>query len=609
LARSRQAGDGVTLSTYSDEQDLQRWDLSRLYAAPDDPAIETDLEFAWREARGMRADFAPGLPSASSTEWRVLLDRHDALHGVLNRLFSYAYLLFSADTQSDASKNLYARLQGEIPAIQNEVGFIERAVQDLDASAYEVLATAEELVPYRDHLSRIRSATGHSLGELAERIITLKDRTGSRAWIQYYFETTADFRVRLGLDGYPEEMTLSEAHRLRESNERDIREVAHRETLKIYAQHARGLTFVFNALFDNYRSMMELRGYAHPFAPLLAEERLDASVIDTLLETVEAHYPMVQRYFTAKSAVMGITAFASHDLRAAYQGNASYISYAEGRDIVIDSLKAFSLRLGEEAQRFFDEHYIDAFSQPGKRAGAYCLSSGPVFHPYIFLNYNHTLKDVITMAHELGHGTHNVLVGEAQNVTNADRVTMFMETPSTFSETLTFKRLLTREVDPVIRQQLLGSQIEAAMLKVFKSVALTRFQLNVYQRRASSVLPAQLLCQMWQEQVDAMYGDVVQMNEWDRWEWLTFHHTLDKPFYDYAYSFGQLLVYALMRRYQEEGKVFEPRYLELLRAGTSITIGPLLEKVGVDLRDPEFWQKGLAYLDDMVSEFEGLAQM
>ncbi len=599
----------MTLSTYSDEQDLQRWDLSCLYMAPDDPAIETDLEFAWREARGMRADFAAGLLNASCTEWRVLFDRHDALHGVLNRLFSYAYLLFSADTQSDASKNLYARLQGEIPAIQNEVGFIERAVQDLDASAYEVLATAEELVPYRDHLSRIRSATGHSLGELAERIITLKDRTGSRAWIQYYFETTADFRVRLGLDGYPEEMTLSEAHRLRESNERAIREVAHRETLKIYAQHARGLTFVFNALFDNYRSMMELRGYGHPFAPLLAEERLDASVIDTLLETVEAHYPMVQRYFTAKAAVMGITAFASHDLRAAYQGNASYISYAEGRDIVIDSLKAFSPRLGEEAQRFFDEHYIDAFSQPGKRAGAYCLSSGPVFHPYIFLNYNHTLKDVITMAHELGHGTHNVLVGEAQNVTNADRVTMFMETPSTFSETLTFKRLLTREVDPVIRQQLLGSQIEAAMLKVFKSVALTRFQLNVYQRRASSVLPAQLLCQMWQEQMDAMYGDVVQMNEWDRWEWLTFHHTLDKPFYDYAYSFGQLLVYALMRRYQEEGKAFEPRYLELLRAGTSITIGPLLEKVGVDLRDPEFWQKGLAYLDDMVSEFESLAQM
>jgi oligoendopeptidase F len=302
--------------------------------------------------------------------------------------------------------------------------------------------------------------------------------------------------------------------------------------------------------------------------------------------------------------VLGIPDFAGHDIRAAYPGTNSFISFEEGRDIILDTFEDFSPKLGTIARGFFEERYIDALSRSGKRAGAYCLSSGPVFHPFLFLNYNYTLKDVIVMAHEMGHGVHNVVVADHQSLTNSDRVTMFMETPSTFAETLTFQRLLAREVNPDIRQQLLGSQIEAAILKIFKSVAVSRFQLNAYQRRAESVVPAGEYCRMWSDQLDAMFGDAVSRDEWDDWEWVTFHHTLNYPFYDYAYSFGQLLVYALMRQYQLEGASFVPKYLALLEAGTSITVAPLLEMVGVDLADGTFWQQGLNYLEDMVSEFE-----
>ncbi|HEY9722734.1 MAG TPA: M3 family metallopeptidase [Oscillatoriaceae cyanobacterium] len=586
-----------------------RWDLSRLYESPEDPRIDEDLRQARETAESLRAAHLGRVAEMAPLDVRVLLDRLDEQAGVLNRLFSYAYLCFSSDTQDDANKTLYARIQREVPEIQNETVFFQLELQKMPEGRYRRLYEAPELAIYQDHLGRIRRVSAYALDELAERIVALKDSTGLQGWIQFYFETTADFKLRLGLPNVAEELNLSQTYALRESNDRAERKAALEASLRVHAENSRGLTFVFNALFANYRHMMELRGYSHPFQPLLVEESLDPKVIEGLMQAVESSYGLVHRYFRAKARAMGLSDFAMHDVRAKYPQGASFVAFEDGRDIVLDSYSSFSPRLGEIARGFFEEGYIDALSRPGKRAGAYCLSSGPVFHPFIFLNYNYSLKDVIVMAHEMGHGVHNVLGGERHNLTNTDRVTMFMETPSTFGETLTFNRLLTQEVNPVNRQALLGTQIEAAILKIFKSIALTRFQLNAYELRQNSNLGASEYCVLWREQIEAMYGEAVAFSEWDEWEWLSFEHTLNLPFYDYAYSFGQLLVYGLMRRYEEEGAAFEPKYLELLSSGTSITIGPLLEKVGVDLNEPSFWYQGLSYLEQMLEEFEASLEM
>lgn len=588
-----------------DQQDIdQRWDLTRLYASPSDPRIDADVKSARRKAQKLRSKYLGKVADLPPAEVRKLLDGLDEVMCMLNRLFSYAYLLFSADTQTEDNKKLYARIQGDVPSIKNEMVFFDLELQRMPENAFQKLTRAPELAIYVDHTGRIRRVSAHALDELAEKIVALKDSTGSQAWTQLYFETTADFRVRLDMPGIPEEMTLSQAYAIRETGARHERKAVFDETLRLHADNARSLTFVFNALFENWRHMMSLRNYDHPLAPLLIEENLGPDVILTLMQTVEANYGLVHRYYRAKAQVLGIEGFAGHDIRAAYPGTNSFISFEEGRDIVLDTFENFTPKLGKIARGFFDHRYIDALSRSGKRAGAYCLSSGPVFHPYLFLNYNYTLKDVIVMAHEMGHGVHNVVVAAHQNLTNSDRVTMFMETPSTFAETLTFQRLLAREINPDIRQQLLGSQIEAAILKIYKSVAVTRFQLNAYQRRAESVVPSSEYCRLWGEQLDAMFGDSVQRDEYDDWEWVTFHHTLNYPFYDYAYSFGQLLVYALMRQYQREGASFVPKYMALLEAGTSVTVAPLLEMVGVDLADGNFWQQGINYLEDMVAEFE-----
>lgn len=583
-----------------------RWDLSRLYQGPEDPAIDEDLRLARQRVASLAAFYKGKVGELSPALVRRVIDELDGLNGSLNKLFGYAYLLFSAETQDEEAKNLYAKIQREVPEIQGEAGFFQLEVQKLGAAAFEALLEAAELATYRDHLGRIRRGAAHALDEQSERIIALKDSVGMQAWTQLYFETTADFRVYLGTEDHPEALTLSQVYALRESPDRELRQRAYAEALKAHADASRVLASVFNALFENHRLMMELRGHAHPFGPLTVEEALAPGVIEGLVDTVEQHYHLVHRYFALKAQVLGLHDFGSHDLRAQYPTASSFIPYEEGQAIVVDALSAFHPTLGEVAQGFYRERYVDALSRPGKRAGAYCLSSGPVFHPYLFLNYNYTLKDVITMAHEVGHGTHNVIGGWHQSLTNSDRVTLFMETPSTFAETLTYRRLLALEMNPSNRLILLGSQIESAMMKIFKSNALTRFQLQVYERRREGVLPVGVFNALWGDEVEKLYGPSVLPTEHDVWEWSTFHHTLNLPFYDYAYTFGQLLVYALMQRYDEEGPAFAEAYMELLKAGTSITIEPLLALVGVDLGDPEFWAKGLAFVEGMLNEFEGM---
>ncbi|MEB3329258.1 MAG: M3 family metallopeptidase [Candidatus Sericytochromatia bacterium] len=580
------------------------WDLTRLYAAPDDPRIEQDLEGARKLAKSLKAAYAGQVAALPPAELRLLLDRCDHLAATLARLFGYAYLLFSADTQPEANKNLYARIQGELPDIRQEAVFVELELQRMPDEAFARLQADPALSVYRDHLGRLRRLAAHALDESSEKILAMKDVTSGQAWTQLYFETTADLRVRLNLPGHPEEMTISQAYAIREIGAREEREAAYNETLRLHAQQARVLTFVYNALFENWRHNIALRGYAHPLAPLCVEEDLAPEALEVLLDAVESQHALVQRYFRAKARLLGLPVVMGHDIRAVIPGSSTFISFDEGRDIVLDSFSSFSEDMGNVARGFFDDRYIDAFSRTGKRAGAYCLSAGPVFHPYLFLNYNFTLKDVIVMAHEMGHGVHNVIGGRHHNITNADRMTLFMETPSTFAETLTFERLLALEVRPGVRQALLGSQIESAILKIFKAVALTRFQLVAYARRHAGHLAAAAYCQIWEDRIAAMYGDSVQLGAWDRWEWVTFHHVLSHPFYDYAYAFGQLLVYALLRQHRAEGRAFVPKYLSLLEAGTSLPIGALLAKVDLDPRRPTLWLEGLAYVEELISEFE-----
>ncbi|MEB3197797.1 MAG: M3 family metallopeptidase [Candidatus Sericytochromatia bacterium] len=592
-------------ATEPDSHDTSHeWDLSRLYESPADPRIDAELEQARSQAKALQADYHGRIAQAEPSAIRHLLDGLDAIASLSARLFGYAYLLFSADTQTEDNKRLYARIQSEIPDIRQEIVGLELELQNLSQERFDALLAAPELASYHDHLRRMRRLASHALNELAEKILNMKEATGSQAWTQLYYETTADFRVHLGLPEHPEEMTLSQAYAVRETGQRHEREAAFNETLRLHRQQSRVLTPVYNALFENWRHTILLRGYAHPLSPLLVEEAVTPETIETLIETVESRHELVQRYFRGKARLLGYDDFASHDIRANYSGQNSFISYEEGRDIVLDTFASFSDDLGQVAAHFFEARYIDAFSRTGKRAGAYCLSAGPVFHPYLFLNYNFTLKDVITTAHELGHGVHNVVAGRHHNLTNSDRMTLFMETPSTFAETLTFQRLIYREVRPEVRQALLGNQLESAILKIFKSVALTRFQLEAYKRREQGVIPAETFCVMWDDRLASLYGDSVRRSEWDAWEWLTFHHILNHPFYDYAYAFGQLLVFALVRQFQQDRQAFEPRFMSLLEAGTSLTIGDLLTRVDIRIDQAAIWQEGLAYFEQMLEEFE-----
>jgi oligoendopeptidase F len=410
--------------------------------------------------------------------------------------------------------------------------------------------------------------------------------------------------VKLQLPDGEKEVTVSEARAMRSDGDRRVREAATVGVLKAHADQAHVLNYIFNTLYEDHRQTIGLRQYQDPMAPTLLDEDLDREVIDALMTAVEDAYPLAQRYYRTKAKVLGIADFATYDTLAPYAEKEKEVAYAEGKQIVLDSFQSFSGRFADAARGFFDNRYIDVPPAPGKQGGAFCSGMRPGLHPYVLLNYAGKLDDVMTIAHELGHGIHFLLAGEAQNLYNYYPITPLAETASTFAEMITVNRLLSLESDPDVRRQLLASRIEDAVATIMRQVMYTRWEQRAHARRAEGEVPAEEFSKLWAEENKRLYGDAVRTTEWDPWGWISIPHLVKYRFYCYSYAFGQLLVYALIQQYQEEGEAFVPKFLEVLAAGGSAPAGQILAKVGMDIKDPAFWRKGLTLLEGMLQEYE-----
>jgi oligoendopeptidase F len=316
----------------------------------------------------------------------------------------------------------------------------------------------------------------------------------------------------------------------------------------------------------------------------------------------------VQRYYRLKARLLGLDTLLDYDRYAPVGEKPVSVPFDTARRVVLDAYRDFSPELAELAGRFFERRWIDAELRLGKRGGAFSASTVPSVHPYVFLNYTGTLRDVMTVAHELGHGVHQTLARE-QGLFEQDTPLTLAETASVFGEMLVFRRLLREESDPKTRLALLCGKIEDAFATVFRQVAMTRFEEKLHAaRRNEGELPIERINALWLEANAPMHGNAVGLSDDYAWWWLYIPHFVHSPFYCYAYAFGELLVLALLRRYDEEGAAFVPRYLALLRAGGSAAPAALLAKLGLDVADPRFWDGGLALLEAMVVEAEKLAE-
>ncbi len=584
-----------------------RWDLGDLYAEPAAAAIERDLDAAEAAAARFAERYRGRVAALDAHALAAALDELEALLEPPGRAGAYASLRFAADTAAPANGALLQRVQERGSVVRNAVVFFQLEWVALEEAHAATLVADPALARRRHLLASMRRYRPHVLSEPEERILEELANTGERAWSRLFDEILAAARFRVQEGGETKELSEEETLSLLYDPERERRRAAAAGLTAGLKQHARVLAFVFNTLVQSKATEDRLRAYADPLAARHLSNEIDAACVEALLAASERAFPIVQRYYRLKARLLGLDTLLDYDRYAPLGAARTSIAFAASRRIVLDAYHDFSPELAELAGRFFERRWIDAELRPGKRGGAFSASTVPSVHPYVFLNYTGTLRDVMTVAHELGHGVHQTLARE-QGLFEQDTPLTLAETASVFGEMLVFRRLLSEERDPKTRLALLCGKIEDAFATVFRQVVMTRFEEKLHAaRRGEGELPIERINTLWLEANAPMHGDAVRLTDDYAWWWLYIPHFVHSPFYCYAYAFGELLVLALLRRYDEEGAAFVPRYLGLLRAGGSDTPAALLARLGLDVTDPRFWDGGLALLEAMVAEAEALA--
>jgi len=584
------------------------WDLSDLYASPEDPRLDADLDAGLEAANRFAKRYRGRIAQLPAAELAETLDQLEALNERVAKAGSYAGLLFAADTSDPRHGALLQRVQERGTEIRTTLLFFELEWLEVPDARVRALLEEPALARRRHFLAAARRYRPHVLSEPEEAILEETANTGQRAFSRLFDEIMADMRFTLQRDGGEQQLGEEELLALLYDPDRELRREAARSLTAGLRQHGRPLAFIFNTLVQDKAVEDRLRSYQTPMAARHLANEIDPKSASSLLDACVGRYPLVARYYRLKARLLGLERLEDYDRYAPVGGATGGRSFDEARRIVLDAYGDFAPEMAEVAGRFFEQRWIDAELRPGKRGGAFCASTVPSAHPYVLLSYTGNLRDVMTVAHELGHGVHQYLARE-QGVFEQDTPLTTAETASVFGEMLVFRRLLKVETDPAVRLSLLCGKLEDAFATVFRQVAMTRFEESLHAaRREEGELAIERIGELWMEANRPMFGDSVQLSDDYACWWLYIPHFVHSPFYCYAYAFGELLVLALLRRYDEEGEAFVERYLDLLRAGGSDTPERLLEQMGLDIADPAFWDGGLSILEDMVSEAESLAE-
>jgi oligoendopeptidase F len=583
------------------------WDLSDLYTGPDDPAIEADLDRALERASDFADRHRDAVAGLSAADLGIAIDELESLNEPVVRAACYSQLLFAADTSDPRHGALMQRVQERISEIKNRLLFFELEWVALESGAAEALLGHPALAGRRHFLASVRRYRAHLLTEPEERILEETANTGRRAFGRLFDEIMSSMRFQLDTNGESEELGEEEVLARLYSPDREARRAASSALTQGLRTHAAPLAFIFNTLVQDKAVDDRLRSYRNPMDSRNLGNEIEGPAVESLLAACVARYPLVARYYRLKARILGLPQLEDFDRYAPVANEQSSVPFRDAQRLVIDAYGDFSPEMAEIAQRFFTDRWIDAELRPGKRGGAFSASTLPQLHPYVLLNYTGNPRDVMTVAHELGHGVHQTL-SASQGLFEQDTPLTTAETASVFGEMLVFRRLLKTETDEKARLALLCGKLEDAFATVFRQVCMTRFEESLHAaRRTEGELATERINELWLAANRPMFGDSVRLSDDYGWWWLYIPHFVHSPFYCYAYAFGELLVLALLRCYDEQGDAFVPRYLDLLRAGGSDSPEVLLANLDLDIGDPLFWEGGLALLEDLVAEAEALA--
>ena len=581
------------------------WDLEPLLDGEGQDGVERRLTEALERAQAFATRHAGRLAELDGAGLREAMAELAMIHELVSRAGHYAALRFSTDTADPANGALLQRVQEQETAIQTTLLFFELEWAALSQERAEELLADEGVDFCSHHLRNVRRYREHLLSEPEEKILAEKALTGSSAWTRLFEELTSAIEVEL--EGSAEKVALDVALSRLSLADREVRRTTAEAVTNALAPGLRTRAFLFNTLLADKSTDDRLRRYPHWLAARnLSNEASDESV-QALLQAVRGRYELARRWYRLKAKLIGVERLADYDRSAAVIEDEVSFPFAQAREIVLDCYSSFSAELGAVARRFFDERRIDAPVRPAKRGGAFCAPAVPAVFPYVLLNYTSRRRDVLTLAHELGHGVHFALAAR-QGIFHQVTPLTLAETASVFGETIVFGRLLEEDSAPASRLALLAENLEGTIATVFRQVAMNRFEHLVHtERREQGELSVERFGELWTESQSEMFGDAVELTDGYRSWWSYIPHFIGSPGYVYAYAYGQLLALSVYQRYEQTGAELVPRYLELLAAGGSRSPQELGAIVGVDLADPGFWEAGLDLVEHQLEEAEGAA--
>ncbi len=584
------------------------WDLSDLLNGADDPAaaVESMLDESQRRADAFADAYAGKIADLDGPGLVAAMHELGDLQDLLGRAASYAMLSFSENTADPVRGAQLQKMQEKGTAIETRLVFFELEWAALpDERAAELLAT-DGLDFARHHLETARRYRPHLLSEPEEKVLAEKNLTGRTAWTRLFEEQASSIAVELDEGAPPVSLEVALSRLF--APDREVRRHAAEQVTAALEPGLRVRGYVLNTLTADKAVEDRLRHFPHWLASRnLSNEASDESV-QALIDAVRSRYELPRRWYRLKAQMLGIDRLADYDRMAAVTQDTTQVAWPEAKAIVQDAYGSFSGELGSIVDRFFDESWIDGPVRPGKRGGAFCSYTVPSAAPYVMLNYTARRRDVLTLAHELGHGVHAAL-GSKQGVFHMATPLTLAETASVFGETLVFGRLLDASPTAESRLSLLAESIEGSIATVFRQVAMNRYEHLVHTaRRSEGELSVDRFGELWRESQEELLGDSVEVTKgYESW-WSYVPHFIASPGYVYAYAYGQLLALAVYGRYEEEGPGFADAYLELLSAGGSKSPEELGAIVGVDLADPGFWDKGLDIVERKLDAAEQAAK-
>lgn len=580
---------------------ISPWSLKDLFSGLDSPDLEEafiNLEKQVSDFEKLRAQLKADITERSFLE---IMRRSDESTRIAHKLYSFAELAFAADTQNQSVLALLGRIRQFMAELENRTLFFNLWWKDLDDVHAERLMEASGDIRY--HLEVIRQFKPHTLSEPEEKVINLKNVTGSNALVTLYDAITNRYLFKFEVGGESKELTRGELMVYVRSADPGLRAGAYRELQRVYAADSLILGQIYQTLVRDWRNEnLTLRKFASPIAARNLGNDIPDEAVQALLNVCRCNATLFQRFFRLKANLLGMDKLRRYDIYAPVVESDKTYAFDQAAELVLDSFSSFHPDFGKLARRVFEQGHLDSQVRKGKQGGAFCASVTPEMTPWVKLNYQGRAEDVATMAHELGHAIHAMLA-EKHSIFTFHASLPLAETASIFGEMMLVDRLLTSESEKTVQRDLLFRQVEEAFATIQRQAFFALFEKQAHEMVLNNASVDEI-AGAYYENLQEQFGEAVKLSEEFKWEWVSIPHIYHTPFYVYAYAFGQLLVLALYEQYKAEGEAFKPRYVKILSAGGSQAPARICAEAGIDIRSEEFWQGGFNVLNRLVEQLE-----